>query len=65
MGCTAHAGQMASAMDACRTSVCVAVDGPETASTLVSWAVANVVQPSDELSILHVDMKVRRRHASA
>ena len=50
-------------MDTCKPAVCVTVDGPETACALVPWAVANVVQPSDELVLLHVDMKVRRRHA--
>lgn len=54
-----HAGPPA--MHATQNLVCVAVDGIETATNIVPWAVTNVVQPSDELSIIHVDIKAVRR----
>ncbi len=40
--------------------VVVAVDGLQTGTALVPWAVAHAMQPRDELCIVHVDMNVRR-----
>ena len=47
-------------MDTFQNVVCVAVGCVDDACTLVYWAVAKVVQPTDDLYIIHVDMKARQ-----